>query len=111
MKIDWNQVLSPLKIAELTYGNDASRFNGLEQVVKELNEVSSRWIKFIQENFVPKTEEDKMRRKALDALKCVIEDIEMLQDGRWSEITDDSCEATLDNLVIIMNYLESQMKK
>jgi hypothetical protein len=49
--------------------------------------------------------------KAMEALKCVVEDIEMLQDGTWSEITDEDCEATLDNLVIIMNYLESQMKK
>ena len=49
--------------------------------------------------------------KAMEALKCVVEDIEMLQDGRWDEITDENCEATLDNLVIIMNYLESQMKK
>jgi len=49
--------------------------------------------------------------KAMEALKCVVEDVEMLQDGRWSEITDENCEATLDNLVIIRNYLEGQMKK
>jgi len=67
--------------------------------------------KFIEDNFVLKSQDDIMREKALNALNYVVEDIEMLQDGRWEDITDENCEATLDNLVIIMNYLESQMKK
>ena len=98
MKIDWNNLLTYKKFIDLTRG-------------KTVIESVEAWKQFVEENFVLKREDDILRKKAMEALKCVVEDIEMLQDGRWSEITDENCEATLDNLVIIMNYLESQMKK
>ena len=105
MKIDWKEILSPLKIAELTYGKDASRFNGLDIIVKEINDVSERWEKFVKENFVPKTKADKQRKEALEALLAVVEDIQMLRTGTW-EPDDDSCDATVDNLKLVIEYIE-----
>ena len=105
MKIDWKEVLSPLKIAELTYGKDASRFNGLDIIVKEINDVSDRWKQFVEENFIPKTQADKERKKALEALLAVVEDIQMLRLGTW-EPDDDSCNATTDNLKLVIKYIE-----
>lgn len=105
MKIDWKEILSPLKIAELTYGKDASRFNGLDIIVKEINDVSERWEKFVKENFIPKTKADKERKEALEALLAVVEDIQMLRTGTW-EPDDDSCYATTDNLKLVIKYIE-----
>jgi len=105
MKIDWKEILSPIKIAELTYGKDASRFNGLDIIVKEVNDVSERWEKFVKENFVPKTKADKQRKEALEALLAVVEDIQMLRTGTW-EPDDDSCDATVDNLKLVIEYIE-----
>ena len=105
MKIDWKEILSPLKIAELTYGKDASRFNGLDSIVKEINDVSERWEKFVKENFVPKTKADKQRKEALEALLAVVEDIQMLRTGTW-EPDDDSCDTTTDNLKLVIKYIE-----
>lgn len=107
MKIDWKEILSPVKIAELTYGKDASRFNGLDIIVKEVNEVSDRWQEFVKENFIPKTKADKERKKALEALLAVVEDIQMLRTGTW-EPDDDSCDATVDNLKLVIKYIEKQ---
>lgn len=104
MKIDWKEILSPVKIAELTYGKDASRFNGLDIIVKEVNDVSERWEKFVKENFVPK-KVDKQRKEALEALLAVVEDIQMLRTGTW-EPDDDSCDATTDNLKLVIKYIE-----
>jgi hypothetical protein len=107
MKIDWKEILSPIKIAELTYGKDASRFNGLDIIVKEVNDVSERWEKFVKENFIPKTKADKQRKEALEALLAVVEDIQMLRTGTW-EPDDDSCDATVDNLKLVIKYIEKQ---
>ncbi len=105
MKIDWKEILSPVKIAELTYGKDASRFNGLDIIVKEINDVSDRWQKFVKENFIPKTKADKERKEALEALLAVVQDIHMLRTGTW-EPDDDSCDATVDNLKLVIKYIE-----
>lgn len=105
MKIDWKEIFSPSKIAELTYGKDASRFNGLDIIVKEINDVSERWQEFVKENFVPKTQINKERKEALEALLCVVNDIEMLRTGTW-EPDDDSCDATTDNLKLVIKYIE-----
>jgi len=94
--IDWDKLIDFKKFVSSTE-------------VRPMAEIA--WKKFIEDNFVLKSQDDIMREKALNALKYVVEDIEMLQDGRWEDITDENCKATLDNLVIIMNYLESQMKK
>lgn len=107
MKIDWKEILSPIKIAELTYGKDASRFNGLDIIVKEVNDVSDRWQEFVKKNFIPKTQADKERKEALEALLCVVEDIQMLRTGTW-EPDDDSCNATVDNLKLVIKYIEKQ---
>ena len=105
MKIDWKEILSPVKIAELTYGKEASRFNGLDIIVKEINDVSDRWQKFVKENFIPKTKADKERKEALEALLAVVQDIHMLRTGTW-EPDDDSCDATVDNLKLVIKYIE-----
>ena len=105
MKIDWKEILSPVKIAELTYGKDASRFNGLDIIVKEINDVSDRWQKFVKENFIPKTKADKERKEALEALLAVVQDIHMLRTGTWQP-DDDSCDATVDNLKLVIKYIE-----
>jgi len=105
MKIDWNEVLNPLKINKLTYGDDPSRFNGLDIIVKEVNDVSERWGNFVKENFVPKTKADKERKETLEALLAVVEDIHMLRTGTW-EPDYDSCDATIDNLKLVIKYIE-----
>jgi len=107
MKIDWKEILSPVKIAELTYGKEASRFNGLDIIVKEINDVSDRWQEFVKENFIPKTKADKERKEALEALLAVVQDIHMLRIGTW-EPDDDSCYATVDNLKSVIKYIEKQ---
>ena len=38
MKVYWEKILSPEIIAKLTYGKDASRFNGLNIIIKEIND-------------------------------------------------------------------------
>jgi len=105
MEIYWKKLLSPETIAELTYGKDASRFNGLDIIVKEVNDVSERWGNFVKENFVPKTKADKERKETLEALLAVVEDIHMLRIGTW-EPDDDSCDATIDNLKLVIKYIE-----
>ena len=107
MKIDWKEILSPVKIAELTYGKEAARFNGLDIIVKEINDVSDRWQEFVKENFIPKTKADKERKEALEALLAVVQDIHMLRIGTW-EPDDDSCDATVDNLKSVIKYIEKQ---
>jgi len=107
MKIDWKEILSPVKIAELTYGKEASRFNGLDIIVKEINDVSDRWQEFVKENFIPKTKADKERKEALEALLAVVQDIHMLRIGTW-EPDDDSCDATVDNLKSVIKYIEKK---
>ena len=95
MEIYWKKLLSPETIAKLTYGNDASRFNGLNIIIKEVNDVSERWVDFIKDNFTPKSQIDKERKEALEALLHVITDIEMLRTDTW-EPDNDSCDATTD---------------
>mgnify|MGYP003626827275 FL=1 len=105
MEIYWKKLLSPETIAKLTYGNDASRFNGLNIIIKEVNDVSERWVDFIKDNFTPKSQIDKERKEALEALLHVITDIEMLRTDTW-EPDNDSCDATTDNLKLVIKYIE-----
>lgn len=102
-----NRLLTPLKLFELTYGaKNAERFNGLDIIQKEVNDVTRRWQEFVEKNFVPKPD-SKERIKVLEALTCLVEDIEMLQDGRWDP-DEDSCEASLDNIKLVIEYIEKQ---
>lgn len=101
-----NKLLTPLKLLELTYGKDVSRFNGLDIIIKEVNDVSERWQEFVRKNFIPKPE-SKERIKVLEALNCLVTDIEMLQNGDWQP-DDDSCEASLDNIKLVIDYIEKQ---
>lgn len=48
---------------------------------------------------------DKERKEALEALLAVVEDIEMLRIGTWKP-DDDSCDATVDNLKLVIKYIE-----
>lgn len=105
MKVYWEKILSPEIIAKLTYGKDASRFNGLNIIIKEINDVSERWVNFIEDNFTPKAQMDKDRKEALEALLNVISDIEMLRNGTW-EPDNDGCDATTDNLKLVIKYIE-----
>jgi hypothetical protein len=105
MKIDWNEILGPIKIAELTYGKDASRFNGLNIIIKEINDVSDRWLDFIKENCIPKNAvSDRGSKDILDALNCVMTDIEMLRDNKWQP-DEESCRCTLENLELIRDHI------
>jgi len=69
------------------------------------NDVSERWVDFIKDNFTPKSQIDKERKEALEALLHVITDIEMLRTNTW-EPDDDSCNATTDNLKLVIKYIE-----
>ena len=79
--------------------------NGLNIIIKEVNDVSERWVDFIKDNFTPKSQIDKERKEALEALLHVITDIEMLRTNTW-EPDDDSCNATTDNLKLVIKYIE-----
>jgi hypothetical protein len=48
---------------------------------------------------------NKERKEALEALLAVVEDIEMLRIGTW-EPNDDSCDATIDGLKLVIKYIE-----
>ena len=47
---------------------------------------------------------DKILRR-LEALLAVVEDIHMLRTGTW-EPDNDSCDATIDNLKLVIKYIE-----
>ena len=48
---------------------------------------------------------NKERKEALEALLTVVEDIEMLRIGTWKP-DGDSCDATVDNLKLVIKYIE-----
>lgn len=101
-----NKLLTPEKLLYLIYGGDRKRFDGLDIIQKELTDASDRWQEFIEKNFVPK-QDSKERIKVLEALNCLVTDIEMLQDGRWKP-DDDSCEASLENIKLVIDYIEKE---
>lgn len=49
-----DELLTPKTLFYLTYGDNIERFNGLDIVQKEVNDVSERWQKFVEENYIPK---------------------------------------------------------
>lgn len=51
------------------------------------------------------SKERKEALEALEALFSVMEDIEMLRIGTWKP-DDDSCDTTIDNLKLVIKYIE-----
>ena len=50
---------------------------------------------------------DKEKAESIKALNCLIEDFEMLKDGRWSVTEDsDACDASLDNVRLVLKNLK-----
>jgi len=48
-------LLTPLKLLELTYGDTPVEFyEGMPVLHQEINNVSKRWQKFVEENYIPK---------------------------------------------------------
>lgn len=91
-----NKLLTPLKLLELTYGKDVSRFNGLDIIIKEVNDVSERWQEFVSKNFIPKPN-SKERVKVLTALHNIVDHIPHNNDVKL-----------IKDVNIIIEYLEKQ---
>ena len=105
---NWKKLLTRDIIADLTYGDRDSdsykAFANNYQVIYAINKVSERWMKWL-EDVQPTPTNSKEKTEVLQALTCVVEDIEMLQDGTW-EPDEHSCMATMDNLKIVIDYIE-----
>lgn len=101
-----NKLLTPLKLLELTYGKDVSRFNGLDIIIKEINDVSERWNEFVKENFIPKPE-SKERIKVLESINYLLLDVQILQDGCWKS-NEEFAKSFISNLKPVIEYIEKQ---
>lgn len=106
--INWKELLTKDIIADLTYEDRDSdshkAFANNYQVIYAVNKVSERWMKWL-EDVQPIPTNSKEKTEVLQALTCVVEDIEMLQDGTWDP-DEHTCMATIDNLKIVIDYIE-----
>lgn len=49
--INMTNDITPLELVKLTYGDNVADFNGFPQRIKEVNAVSKRWLRFLNDNF------------------------------------------------------------
>lgn len=92
-------LVSPKKLFELTYGKDASRFNGLDIIIKEVNDVSERWQGFVSKNFIPKPQNNK-RIKAINDLNYLLDELDFQRDPK--------ADLKLKRIKSVIEYIEKQ---
>lgn len=93
-----NNILTPLKLLELTYGGKVDPLKIIQNPILEVNAVSQRWKDFVENTYNSKVNEIE-RIKVLTALTKLTNELDPLSPTFRNSI---------ENIKVIMNYIENQ---